>query len=142
MDDRDRYRSFHSGLVYKSRGILFLGEIHPRNIVAMSVASASQGPMLVGHMFNVLLMGVVLVQVYIYMITYEKRDKLWLKAFVLFLLLMNLLNTVTVNFYTQIFVQAESFDSNSSTCTTHLLSTSWIQNIWPKSRRSLLSLGP
>ncbi|KAK0218084.1 hypothetical protein IW262DRAFT_1463526 [Armillaria fumosa] len=65
----------------------------------MSVASASQGPMLVGHMFNILLMGVVLVQVYIYMITYEKRDKLWLKAFVLFLLLMNLLNTVTQFIY-------------------------------------------
>ncbi|KAK0488786.1 hypothetical protein IW261DRAFT_1557220 [Armillaria novae-zelandiae] len=65
----------------------------------MSVASASQGPMLVGHMFNILLMGVVLVQVYIYMITYQKRDKLWLKAFVLFLLLINLLNTVTQFIY-------------------------------------------
>ncbi|KAK0188795.1 hypothetical protein F5146DRAFT_1225507 [Armillaria mellea] len=65
----------------------------------MSVASASQGPMLVGHMFNILLMGVVLVQVYIYMITYEKRDKLWLKAFVSFLLLINLLNTVTQFIY-------------------------------------------
>ncbi|PBK99250.1 hypothetical protein ARMGADRAFT_1074133 [Armillaria gallica] len=65
----------------------------------MSVASASQGPMLVGHMLNILLMGVVLVQVYIYMITYEKRDKLWLKAFVLFLLIINLLNTVTQFIY-------------------------------------------
>ncbi|KAK0432872.1 hypothetical protein EV421DRAFT_1910578 [Armillaria borealis] len=65
----------------------------------MSVASTSQGPMLVGHMLNVLLMGVVLVQVYIYMITYEKRDKLWLKAFVLFLLIINLLNTVTQFIY-------------------------------------------
>ncbi|KAK0238723.1 hypothetical protein EDD85DRAFT_950907 [Armillaria nabsnona] len=65
----------------------------------MSVASASQGPMLIGHMLNILLMGVVLVQVYIYMITYEKRDKLWLKAFVLFLLIINLLNTVTQFIY-------------------------------------------
>ncbi|KAK0202932.1 hypothetical protein DFS33DRAFT_1343735 [Desarmillaria ectypa] len=65
----------------------------------MSVASASQGPMLVGHMINVLLMGVVLVQVYIYMVTYQKRDKLWLKALVLFLLAVNLSNTVTQFIY-------------------------------------------
>ncbi|KAK0457674.1 uncharacterized protein EV420DRAFT_472015 [Desarmillaria tabescens] len=65
----------------------------------MSVASASQGPMLVGHMLNILLMGVVLVQVYIYMMTYQKRDKLWLKAFVFFLLIVNLLNTVTQFIY-------------------------------------------
>ncbi|KAK0202914.1 hypothetical protein DFS33DRAFT_1385283 [Desarmillaria ectypa] len=65
----------------------------------MSVASASQGPMLVGHMINVLLMGVVLVQVYIYMVTYQKRDKLWLKALVLFLLAVNLTNTVTQFIY-------------------------------------------
>ncbi|KAK0432888.1 hypothetical protein EV421DRAFT_1742001 [Armillaria borealis] len=47
----------------------------------MSVAEPSHGPMLIGHFFNVLLMGVVIAQSYIYLVTYQKRDKLWMKLF-------------------------------------------------------------
>lgn len=59
----------------------------------MSVAEPSHGPMLIGHFFNVLLMGVVIAQSYIYLVTYQKRDKLWMKLFVVFLLLVNVINT-------------------------------------------------
>lgn len=55
--------------------------------------------MLIGHMFNILLMGVLLAQVYIYMVTYHKRDKFWLKTFVFFLLIVNLMNTGTQFIY-------------------------------------------
>ncbi|KAG7444291.1 uncharacterized protein BT62DRAFT_921140 [Guyanagaster necrorhizus] len=41
----------------------------------MSVVSASQGFMLIGHMFNILLMGVLLAQVYIYMVTYHNQTR-------------------------------------------------------------------
>ncbi|KAG7444302.1 uncharacterized protein BT62DRAFT_235335 [Guyanagaster necrorhizus] len=56
-------------------------------------AEVSHGPMLIGHFFNILLMGVVLAQSYIYLVTYQKRDKLWMKLFVVFLLLINVINT-------------------------------------------------
>ncbi|PBK99237.1 hypothetical protein ARMGADRAFT_1074123 [Armillaria gallica] len=61
----------------------------------MSVAEPSHGPMLIGHFFNVLLMGVVIAQSYIYLVT---RDKLWMKLFVVFLLLVNVINTALVEF--------------------------------------------
>ncbi|KAK0198139.1 hypothetical protein F5146DRAFT_1131147 [Armillaria mellea] len=65
-----------------------------------SVAEPSQGPMLIGHMINVLLLGVVIAQTYIYMITYQKRDKIWLKALVFFLLVLNVANTQFAYMYT------------------------------------------
>ncbi|PBK77539.1 hypothetical protein ARMSODRAFT_1012693 [Armillaria solidipes] len=72
-----------------------------------SVAEPSQGPMLIGHMINVLLLGVVIAQTYIYMITYQKRDKAWLKALVFFLLVLNVANTQFTYMYTALITHFE-----------------------------------
>ncbi|KAK0456786.1 hypothetical protein EV421DRAFT_1895984 [Armillaria borealis] len=72
-----------------------------------SVAEPSQGPMLIGHMINVLLLGVVIAQTYIYMITYQKRDKAWLKALVFFLLVLNVTNTQFTYMYTTLITHFE-----------------------------------
>ncbi|KAG9308600.1 hypothetical protein JVU11DRAFT_11706 [Chiua virens] len=50
------------------------------------------GPMLIGVFFNTILYGTMVVQTYIYFQTY-KRDAWWIKAFVLYLLLCETLNT-------------------------------------------------
>ncbi|PBL01325.1 hypothetical protein ARMGADRAFT_1160541 [Armillaria gallica] len=72
-----------------------------------SVAEPSQGPMLIGHMISVLLLGVVIAQTYIYMITYQKRDKAWLKALVFFLLVLNVANTQFAYMYTALITHFE-----------------------------------
>ncbi|KAG7449520.1 uncharacterized protein BT62DRAFT_917207 [Guyanagaster necrorhizus] len=48
-----------------------------------NAAGVAHGPMLIGLMFNLLLLGVIVTQVYIYLTTYQKRDKMWMKALVL-----------------------------------------------------------
>ncbi|KAK0445790.1 hypothetical protein EV421DRAFT_1794875 [Armillaria borealis] len=70
--------------------------------IEMTPAEVAHGPMLIGLMLNVLLFGVVIAQVYIYMTTYQKRDRLWMKAFVVFLFVANLVNTVLVMAYVYI----------------------------------------
>ncbi|KAG7445553.1 uncharacterized protein BT62DRAFT_981044 [Guyanagaster necrorhizus] len=64
-------------------------------------AEVAHGPILIGLMFNTLLLGVVIAQVYIYMTTYQK-DRLWMKAYVIFLFLTNLLNSAFIMAYTYI----------------------------------------
>ncbi|KAK0485969.1 hypothetical protein IW261DRAFT_1559408 [Armillaria novae-zelandiae] len=59
-----------------------------------NAAAVAHGPMLIGLMFNLLLLGVIVTQVYIYLTTYQKRDKLWMKALVLFLFVANIANSV------------------------------------------------
>ncbi|KAK0454811.1 hypothetical protein EV421DRAFT_2029785 [Armillaria borealis] len=59
-----------------------------------NAAAVAHGPMLIGLMFNLLLLGVIVTQVYIYLTTYQKRDKLWMKTLVLFLFVANIANSV------------------------------------------------
>ncbi|KAF9046279.1 hypothetical protein BJ165DRAFT_1140115 [Panaeolus papilionaceus] len=56
-------------------------------------ADIAHGPMLIGFMFNILLYGIMMTQVYIYFTTY-KRDKSWMKIFVVFLLVLDTANSV------------------------------------------------
>ncbi|KAJ7176866.1 hypothetical protein C8R46DRAFT_1213438 [Mycena filopes] len=57
-------------------------------------AAIAHGPMLIGVMLNVLLMGVVIMQMYIYFTNYNDRDGRWLKSLLAFIFFANLLNTV------------------------------------------------
>ncbi|KAJ7220707.1 hypothetical protein GGX14DRAFT_431798 [Mycena pura] len=61
----------------------------------MSVPSAAyaHGPMLIGVMLNVLLLGVVVMQVHIYFKTYTHFDPRRLKSLVAFVFIANVLNT-------------------------------------------------
>ncbi|KAK0221878.1 hypothetical protein IW262DRAFT_1551701 [Armillaria fumosa] len=43
-------------------------------------AEVAHGPMLIGFVFNVLLYGIMIAQVYLYYVTY-KKDKTWMKAY-------------------------------------------------------------
>ncbi|KAK0463629.1 uncharacterized protein EV420DRAFT_1745181 [Desarmillaria tabescens] len=65
-------------------------------------AEIAHGPMLIGLMINTTLLGVVMAQVYIYMTTYQKRDRLWMKAFVVCLFLTNLTNSILLMAYVYI----------------------------------------
>ncbi|KAK0202203.1 hypothetical protein DFS33DRAFT_1353075 [Desarmillaria ectypa] len=65
-------------------------------------AEIAHGPILIGLMFNTLLFGVVIAQVYIYMTTYQKRDRLWMRAFVVLLFVANLVNSVFIMAYVYI----------------------------------------
>jgi len=49
--------------------------------------------MLIGFVFNVLLYGIMIAQIYLYYVTY-KKDKTWMKAYVAVLFLADSLNTV------------------------------------------------
>ncbi|KAJ8094430.1 hypothetical protein PM082_010864 [Marasmius tenuissimus] len=59
------------------------------------VAQISHGPMLVGFLVNAFLLGVVTIQCYIYFVTY-KRDRPWIKFYVVILYILNVLNTVFI----------------------------------------------
>ncbi|PBK74813.1 hypothetical protein ARMSODRAFT_1013799 [Armillaria solidipes] len=56
-------------------------------------AEVAHGPMLIGFVFNVLLYGIMIAQVYLYYVTY-KKDKTWMKAYVAVLFFADSLNTV------------------------------------------------
>ncbi|KAF9033288.1 hypothetical protein BDZ89DRAFT_1063024 [Hymenopellis radicata] len=64
--------------------------------MASSPASVAQGPMMIGLMFNFILLGVVMTQAYIYMITYSKRDKSWMQSFVFIIVVANIVNSVFI----------------------------------------------
>ncbi|KIM89112.1 hypothetical protein PILCRDRAFT_61424, partial [Piloderma croceum F 1598] len=51
------------------------------------------GPMFIGTVFNVILYGIMITQVYLYFSTY-KKDRTWLKCVVLFLFLADTVNAV------------------------------------------------
>ncbi|KAF8911239.1 hypothetical protein CPB85DRAFT_1304376 [Mucidula mucida] len=59
-------------------------------------ASVAHGPMLIGLMFNFILLGIIMTQLYIYMKTYKRRDKLWMKTFVFMLVAANLANSIFI----------------------------------------------
>ncbi|KAH9889978.1 hypothetical protein C8Q73DRAFT_146699 [Cubamyces lactineus] len=56
-----------------------------------SPASVTYGPIFIGVMFNILLYGIMITQTYLYFQKY-KRDKPWMKLFVLFLFVCDSLN--------------------------------------------------
>ncbi|KAG2008705.1 hypothetical protein CC2G_014104 [Coprinopsis cinerea AmutBmut pab1-1] len=56
-------------------------------------AEVAHGYMLTGLIFNVLLFGIMITQVYLYYTTY-KRDHIWMKSFVAFIFLADIVNTV------------------------------------------------
>ncbi|KAK0222381.1 hypothetical protein IW262DRAFT_1380178 [Armillaria fumosa] len=60
----------------------------------MNPATDTLGPLLLGLMFNLLLLGMIFVQYYMYLIKYQRRDKLWIRIFVYFLLLVNVGGTI------------------------------------------------
>ncbi|PBK62535.1 hypothetical protein ARMSODRAFT_964038 [Armillaria solidipes] len=60
----------------------------------MNQATDTLGPLLLGLMFNLLLLGMIFVQYYMYFIKYQRRDKLWIRIFVYALLLVNVGGTV------------------------------------------------
>ncbi|KAK0244851.1 hypothetical protein EDD85DRAFT_809863 [Armillaria nabsnona] len=47
----------------------------------MNQATDTLGPLLLGLMFNLLLLGMIFVQYYMYFIKYQRRDKLWIRIF-------------------------------------------------------------
>ncbi|KAK0185422.1 hypothetical protein F5146DRAFT_1070089 [Armillaria mellea] len=47
----------------------------------MSQATDTLGPLLLGLMFNLLLLGMIFVQYYMYFIKYQRRDKIWIRIF-------------------------------------------------------------
>ncbi|KAK7031113.1 hypothetical protein VNI00_013718 [Paramarasmius palmivorus] len=61
----------------------------------------SHGPMFIGVVLNVCMMGVIVMQNYLYFITFRHRDPRWLRALVAFVFFANLLNTgfVTADLY-------------------------------------------
>ncbi|KAF7288335.1 hypothetical protein HMN09_01368100 [Mycena chlorophos] len=61
--------------------------------MAPNPATIAHGPMLLGTIFNVMLMGVLIMQVYIYATTY-KRDSKWIKWFIFVLTFADTMNTV------------------------------------------------
>lgn len=61
--------------------------------VILTPAEVAHGPMLIGFVFNVLLYGIMIAQVYLYYVTY-KKDKNWMKAYVAVLFFADSLNTV------------------------------------------------
>ncbi|KAI0771217.1 hypothetical protein BD413DRAFT_65351 [Trametes elegans] len=54
-------------------------------------ASVTYGPIFIGVVFNILLYGIMITQTYMYFQVY-KRDRTWMKAFVLFLFLCDTVN--------------------------------------------------
>ncbi|THV00188.1 hypothetical protein K435DRAFT_751437 [Dendrothele bispora CBS 962.96] len=63
-----------------------------------SPAEAAVGPIFIGWMFNLFSLGILTVQGYMYMKTYQK-DRLWIKIFVAVLMLINYLNTIFMSMY-------------------------------------------
>ncbi|PBK96108.1 hypothetical protein ARMGADRAFT_1010928 [Armillaria gallica] len=60
----------------------------------MNQATDTLGPLFLGLMFNLLLLGMIFVQYYMYFIKYQRRDKLWIRIFVYSLLLVNVGGTI------------------------------------------------
>ncbi|KAK7464661.1 hypothetical protein VKT23_005868 [Stygiomarasmius scandens] len=56
-------------------------------------AEIAHGPMFIGFLFNILLHGIMITQIYLYYITF-KNDRLWMKIFVGVLFLADSLNTI------------------------------------------------
>ncbi|KAJ7666880.1 hypothetical protein DFH06DRAFT_1322859 [Mycena polygramma] len=56
-------------------------------------AAVAHGPMLIGVTINVLVMGIIIMQTYMYFSSYRHRDQRWLKSLVAFILFANFLNT-------------------------------------------------
>ncbi|KAJ8075648.1 hypothetical protein PM082_021278 [Marasmius tenuissimus] len=61
-------------------------------------AALIQGPMFIGFIFNLFLLGFITLQCYIYGTTY-KKDKLWMKYYVGILYLVNIVHTVLLLVY-------------------------------------------
>ncbi|KAL1720274.1 hypothetical protein EV715DRAFT_164864, partial [Schizophyllum commune] len=61
-------------------------------------AQLAHGPMLIGLVFNVLLYGIMITQLYLYVTTY-KRDPLWIKIYVAVLFVADTFNTVCLMVY-------------------------------------------
>jgi len=61
--------------------------------MAKAPAEIALGPMLIGTVFNIVLYGIMITQVYLYFNTY-KNDRKWLKCLVLFLFLADTVNAV------------------------------------------------
>lgn len=59
----------------------------------MNAAQIAHGPGLIGTFLNVFLFGIMVTQVYFYLTTY-KKDRLWIKTFVLVLLVADCVNSV------------------------------------------------
>ncbi|KAH8830409.1 hypothetical protein DL96DRAFT_941061 [Flagelloscypha sp. PMI_526] len=62
-------------------------------------AEIAHGPLLIGFIFNVLLFGIMITQVYLYMTTF-KKDPRWIKYYVLLLFLADGLNVIFMFIYT------------------------------------------
>lgn len=60
----------------------------------MNPAAATLGPLFLGLMFNLILLGMAFVQYYMYFIKYQRRDHLWIRIFVYTLLLVNVAGSV------------------------------------------------
>jgi len=61
--------------------------------MAKGPAEIALGPMLIGTVFNIVLYGIMITQVYLYFSTY-KKDRKWLKCLVFFLFLADTVNAV------------------------------------------------
>ncbi|KAH6906843.1 hypothetical protein BKA70DRAFT_1493717 [Coprinopsis sp. MPI-PUGE-AT-0042] len=74
-------------------------------------AETAHGYILTGFIFNILLLGIMITQVYIYYTTY-KRDKVWIKVFVGYLFIADILNTAFcyADLYKVLIVQFGDFD--------------------------------
>nr|GAT59195.1 predicted protein [Mycena chlorophos] len=63
------------------------------NLSTIGPAEIAHGPLFIGLFLNVVLYGIMIIQTYMYFLTYT-RDKAWTKAFVAVILLLDTLNTV------------------------------------------------
>ncbi|KAK7453473.1 hypothetical protein VKT23_011750 [Stygiomarasmius scandens] len=81
--------------------------------------SNSVGPIFIGWMFNLFFLGMIIVQGYIYMKTYQK-DHFWMKTFVAILMLANVFNTIfmAVYLYNTLILKFSDVD--------HLLTANWL----------------
>ncbi|KZP05241.1 hypothetical protein FIBSPDRAFT_1054207 [Athelia psychrophila] len=61
--------------------------------MAKGIAEIALGPMFIGTIFNIVLYGIMITQVYLYFNTYQK-DKRWIKCLVVFLLFADTVNAV------------------------------------------------
>ncbi|CAA7263412.1 unnamed protein product [Cyclocybe aegerita] len=61
-------------------------------------AEIAHGPMFIGFIFNVLLYGIMITQVYLYFTTF-KKDQTWMKIFVFVLFIADTVNTVFDSIY-------------------------------------------
>ncbi|KAF7318899.1 hypothetical protein HMN09_00225700 [Mycena chlorophos] len=63
------------------------------NLSTIGPAEIAHGPLFIGLFLNVVLYGIMIIQTYMYFLTYP-RDKAWTKAFVAVILLLDTLNTI------------------------------------------------